>query len=397
MAKSQRKNKSPSGKKPKKRSGLGFIAILFIFLLLGCVGYLAFRVNKNPERIYPYTYTLSGSPKQEELQQLNQTQVLMIGDRLALDMNKYADELIKSASANIIEPIKFNIWAQNGLGLHRVLGRLKSLENFPAVVIYYGASEEFYETRTHVLQYQDYLRNKFLYEHEVVSSLLLAWPLLSRVIYWPYHFFNFDLANDPTVGPIVGAGPGKLEQMEMLYQVFEWEMEELVSLIKEKNSKLVIVTPPINLDVPPKANCSLSDDSTIRSKLVAQRDALKAGKSKEAYDELKIIAEQTVANAHAFYLYGQAANQLGRTSEAKKALTKAATVDCATWRASPIFNAIIRKTAQKHSLNLVDYDQQLNAMYGQNVLFFDPINPQNVYNRAMMTKLGELIARLMNL
>lgn len=397
MAKTRGKKSSKGGAKSSKKKRISLFKAIFLLGILAIAGYVGWRVYKNPTRIAPYTYVFSGSPTTEELTTARESQVLMIGDRMAVDMNKYADALIENASRNITEPLKFNIWAKPGLGLHRTLAALKELDKFPPVIIYYGASQEFYETRTHPSQYKTFQYNMAMHDHELVSSILMAWPVVSRIAYEPYSFYQFSLGNDPKEGPIIGAGPGKLEHMEMLFKVFEWELEELAQLVKEKNSKLIIITPPINLDVLPKSTCSYGDDASIRSALSQQIELLKAGKSKEAYDSLKIMADQTVANALVLFWLGQAGMKLGRNLDAKKALLKAAAVDCGTWRASPVLNGIIKKVTEKHGITLVDYDTQLNAMYGQNVLFFDEINPQNIYNRAMMSKLGELVARIMDL
>lgn len=397
MAKTRGKKSSKGGAKTSNKKGISLFKAIFLLSILAVGAYFGWRIHKNPARIAPYTYLFSGSTSAEEQALATSAQVLMVGDRMAVDMNKYADALIENASRNITEPIKFNIWAKDGVGLHRTLAALKSLNKFPPVIIYYGASQEFFETRTHPSQYVTFQRNKAIHDHELVSSMLMAWPEISRVVYEPYTFYQFNLASEPKEGPVIGAGPGKLEHMEMLFKVFEWELEELVLLTKEKNSKLIIITPPVNLDVQPRSTCSYSDDASIRSALSEQMNLLNAGKSKEAYDSLKIIADQSVANALALYWFGQAGMKLGRNLDAKKALVKAAAVDCGTWRASPVLNGIIKGIAEKYGVALVDYDTQLNAMYGQNVLFFDEINPQNVYNRAMMSKLGELVARMMDL
>jgi len=323
--------------------------------------------------------------------------VLMIGDRLTLSLEKYRDVFVQAASKNITEPIKFEMFAKKGLGLHRTLAILRSLPSIPKLVIYYGASEEFHETRAHPLHYQTFVRNQTLLKNEVVSSIIIAWPQTSRVIYEPYQRYQFRLDEEIKNGPVIGAAKGKVEQMEMMFKIFEWEFEELALLSKEKNFNLLVVTPPINLMAQPKAPCSYSDDPTIRLELDKLSKQLASGKSKEAYDALKIVADQTVANAQALFLLGKAAYSLNRLSEARAALTKAAAVDCGTWRPNPVVNGIIRTLSQRHGLTLVDYDEQLNSLLGQNVLFFDAINPQNIYNSALMEKLGEATARALNL
>lgn len=385
------------GKKGTKKKGLSLTQVISLVIFVIVVGFLTLRVMKNPISMSPYPYKITGKPEQKLLTDAENTQVLLVGDRMSVSLSKYLEAFIESTSRNITEPIKVFNMGQDGFGLHRTLAQLKLLKKLPPVVIYYGATQEFFETRAHPLQYKTFLRNKEVQQQEILSSMLMAWPELSKVLYEPYQFFEFDLSSKPQDKIVIGAGPGKLEQMEMLFQIYKWELEDLVKLVKTGNSRLILITPPINLDVPPKATCSYSEDPTIRASLATQQRLLKEGKSKEAYDNLKLMADESIANAQALYLFAQAAANNGKMSESKKALTKAAAVDCATWRGSPVLNEIIKDVAARNGVPLVDFDTQLNAMYGQNVLFFDEINPQNVFNRAMMSKLGELVARIMDL
>tara|TARA_R110000868_G_scaffold75979_8_gene218932 strand:+ start:6213 stop:7394 length:1182 start_codon:yes stop_codon:yes gene_type:complete len=391
------KTSKSRGKKAGKTGKLSLLSIFSLLLCLGLAGAVAWRVHKNPISLSPLPYKISGSPEQTSLDKASSTQVLFVGDRMAVQIDQYMPAFIESASRNITEPIKVYNFAGDGKGLHRTVAELKLLKKMPPLIIYYGASQEFFETRAHPVQYKTFLRNKEIQSQEILSSLLMAWPRVSQVLYEPYNFFKFDLAAPPTDKVKIGPGPGKLEQMEMLFQIFEWELEEIVRISKASGSKLIFITNPINLDVAPLAACSYSEDSSIRSSLSQQAQLMKNGKSKEAFDNLKVLTEKSVANSKAHYLYAKAAESMGKISIAKKSLVKAAAVDCGTWRGSPIFNEIIRKVADRNGVPLVDYDGQLNAMYGQNVLFFDEINPQNVFNRAMMSKLGELTARLLDL
>ncbi len=384
-------------KKVSKNNGIGIIGKLFIFLLIIVCVMIGWRIHKNPMTLAPYPYKIEGQPDAKTLELAAASQVLFIGDRLGLSLNKFSNDFIKAASKNISEPIKVYNMSQDGYGLHRTLNDLKKLPQLPSLVIYYGGTQEFHETRAHPIQYNDFVFNKKLHAHEVLSSVLMAFPDLSRVLYNPYTFFQFDLSKQPTSKIVIGAGPGKIEQMEMIFQIYEWELWELVRYIKARNSKLVFITAPVNLDVAPKANCSLSEEKNLQFEINKQIKKLKEGKSKEAYDNLKILVAKNNSNARVLFLFASAALEIGKNKEAKEALTRASTFDCATWRGSPVFNQIIRKVAAQSGVPLVDFDNQLNAMFGQNVLFFDEINPQNVYTKAMLSKLGELTARLLSL
>lgn len=384
-------------KKASKNNTIGLGKIVFTLAILTFVVIVGWRIRKNPQSEAPYPYKITGQPTSEILASAKDAQILFIGDQLGAGLDKFMQSYNQAASKNISEPLKIFNMSRDGLGLHRTLNELKALSKLPSLIIYYGSTQEFFETRAHPLQYEDFLFNKKIQDEDILSSALMAFPDLSRVLYNPYTFYEFDLATKPNSKVVIGAGPGKLEQMEMIFQIYEWELWELVKYVKENNSKLVLITAPVNLDVPPKANCSFSEESGLQIALNEMMEKLKRGRSKEVYDELKILKAKHPSHAKLLYLFGSTALEIGKTKEAKEALTQAATFDCATWRGSPVFNQIMRKVAAQSGLPLVDFDSQLNAMYGQNVLFFDEINPQNVYTKAMLSKLGELTIRLLGL
>jgi len=384
-------------KKASKNNTIGLGKIIFTLAILTIVVIIGWRIKKNPASDAPYPYKISGQAKTELIDKAKDAQILFIGDRLGAGLDKFIQSFNQAASKNISEPLKIYNMSRDGLGLHRILNELKSLPKLPSLIIYYGSTQEFFETRAHPLQYQDFLFNKKIQDEDILSSVFMAFPDLSRVLYNPYTFYEFDLAAKPNSKVVIGAGPGKIEQMEMIFQIYEWELLELTKYVKENNSKLVLITSPINLDVPPKANCSLSEEGGLQIAINEMIEKLKNGKSKEVYDELKVLKAKHPSHARLLYLFGSTALEIGKTKEAKEALTQAATFDCATWRGSPVFNQIMRKVAAQSGLPLVDFDSQLNAMYGQNVLFFDEVNPQNIYTKAMLTKLGELTIRLLGL
>lgn len=384
-------------KKASKNNTIGLGKIIFGLAVLTLFVIVGWRIKKNPQSEAPYPYKITGQPTSETLASAKDAQILFIGDRLGAGLDKFMQSYNQTASKNISEPLKIYNMSRDGLGLHRTLNELKALPKLPSLIIYYGSSQEFFETRAHPIQYEDFLFNKKIQDEDILSSALMAFPDLSRVLYNPYTFYEFDLAAAPNSKVVIGAGPGKLEQMEMIFQIYEWELWELVKYVKENNSKLVLITAPINLDVPPKSNCSFSEESGLQIAINELMEKLKKGRSKEVYDELKILKAKHPSHARLLYLYGSTALEIGKTKEAKELLTQAATFDCATWRGSPVFNQIMRKVAAQAGLPLVDFDSQLNAMYGQNVLFFDEINPQNVYTKAMLSKLGELTIRLLGL
>ena len=115
------------------------ILVLFGFGML-TVGYLVFqRYQQNPEQIFPYPYKFKAPATPLKLD----APILIVGDRMGAYFAKFSSELSANISVNLSKPIKIQSIASQGRGIHRTLHELKSLVQWPQIVLYQGASEEF--------------------------------------------------------------------------------------------------------------------------------------------------------------------------------------------------------------------------------------------------------------
>ena len=367
---------------------------IFVLAFIGLITYLVIHYQAIPTRIIPYPYIIETTswPAQTEAENAN---VLIIGDKMGQALSSYIPELIKSTSKNLRTPLRIYNWAQNNEGLHRTLAKVRSLKKMPALIIYHGAAQELYEKKFHYQENDIILDNMSKYEDETLLSLILTVPLLSRFIYKPHHFVKLsdNIKEDKTIYP----AKHKQKQMELTYKLYELELEELITFVKDQGSKLVVLTTPINLDVPPRKTCNNAmTDTTIE--LHEQAEALlKKGEIKQAYNQLSNLIKATVANAYSYYLTGIAAKKMGNYQKAKKMLQLSAVFDCESWRSNSIFNAIIRQKATTHKLFLVDFDEQVNQHFGHNVLFIDEIYPQDLFYGQLIKTLGATITQILHI
>jgi hypothetical protein len=357
-------------------------AILIIILgSLITVGFLVWqRYSQNPEQIVPYPYTFQDSAPALKLD----APILITGDQMGEYFARFGTTLAEAISVNLAKPIKIQSIAKKGQGLHRTLHQLRSLTQWPQILIYQGGSEEFLENKFNPSEIVTIRQNFNLYLDDRVETFLILYPWLSRIVYTPV---NPVILNDE---PNLNSPEEKeyLKRLETELLLYEQQLTELVKMSKDKNSLLVLTTTPINLEIPPKKVCEFTTTMEIDAEILTLRDLLKAGNPKEAYNKSKFLITQHSGNAELLFIHGQIAKRLGRTAEAIETLLSASAYDCLPWRTTEVHNSIIRKVARA---KLVEKD------FTQNTTFFDELYPQNLYYDKGMQQLGLVIKTILKL
>lgn len=353
-------------------------AILKLFLLALIIigGWIGHRWFTQPSLIAPLPYQVH-TEYGISLDLAEAAHVLIIGDRLGYGLKRHTGELIKKLSLKLKEPLRVVNWAEEHEGLHRTLHKIKALKKFPPIILYLGASEEFYEERFFVKDAKKILANVKKFHQEDLASILYTLPASSRFIYEPLDFFQLgsEIKKDP--GELISADQQK--KMELYFNLFEVELEEMISYIKGNNSYLVLSTTPINIEIRPKKVCQNSTTESLTSYQEKIAGELKKGNHKSVLSEARDLSEVTISNAQSFYLLGMAALGSGQIEAAGQALSKATAYDCGNWRGHPVFNAIIKKKVISQGLKLIDFNNIVNRHLGQNELFVDEFIPQEIY------------------
>lgn len=369
---------------------LSFLFIVISGLML-TAGFLVYdRFKQNPEQIFPYPYqfrTLAPSLKLD-------APILIMGDRMGAYFAKFNTELASSISVNLAKPIKIQSLAQEGHGLHRTLHELRSLVQWPQILIYQGASEEFSEVKFNPEDAAFIKKNFSLYQDERVETALILYPLLSRILYEPHK--RIVLEEEPKLVTEV-TEESYVSRLETELLIFEQQLIQLVNLSKDRNTLLILTTTPLNLDIAPKRVCEFATTIDIEKELSDLDDYLKADDLKSAYALSSKLTKQYLGNARLFYTHGQVAKRLGRYDEAKDALLQASAFDCDPWRASAVTNSIIRKVAQNNQVILFDFAKLLENEWSKNITFFDEFYPQNLYYDQGMKHLGGVIKQILKL
>ena len=368
------------------------LSLLLLTFLVALVtgGFLVFeRYQKNPEQVVPYPYTFVEAAPAIQLD----APILITGDRMGAYFAKFKTELAAAISVNLAKPIQVQSLAKDGNGLHRTLHELKSLTQWPQILIYQGASEEFSEAKFNPAEIGKINTNFKRYSDDRIETFLILYPWLSRLVYEPV--VQVKLGPTPELKSV--EEPEYLRRMETEFLLYEQQLIQLVNQSKDRNTLLILTTTPINLDIPPKKVCEFTTTTDIETEILDLRELLKKNNPKAAYAKSSKLINQYSGNAQLLYFHGQVAKRLGYIDEATQSLLKATAYDCLPWRTTEVYNSIIRKVAKDHQVLLFDFAQMITNEWTQNTTFFDEIHPQNLYYDQGMKQLGMVIKRILKL
>jgi hypothetical protein len=353
-------------------------------------GFLVYnRFSKNPEQIVPlpYEFTTQSPPVTPE------APILIIGDQMATYLARFKEHLALTISADLSTPIKIQSMARDGDGLHRTIHEMRSLTQWPQILIYQGGSEEFKEAKFKLTENENIQKNFKLYSNEKIQTLIMLYPQLSRLIYRPID--RVKLGEKPEFSSFLPSEYLKRLETELL--LYEQQLLELVNLSRDRNTLLILTTTPINLDVLPKSSCNFTSTKELEKEINEIRELLKANNPKNAHLKSSKLVKQFVGNANLYYIHGQTSLRLGLIDEAKKSLLEASSYECSPWRATEVQNSIIRKVAKQQQILLFDFAQLVEREYTNNDTFFDDLHPQNQYYEKAMEQLGLVIKRILKL
>ena len=364
-----------------------FIKLLFL-LLITLGAYFGYHIGQKPTTLFPFPYILESTLIKERSQAEN-ADVLIVGDQMAASLKKVEDELIRKSSPGFSQDLKIFNWGEANEGAHRTIRKLKSLKIIPELVIYLGGSHEFYEKKFDLNEKDNFFKNIKKFSEPKTKSALLSYPPLSKFI---YHYDEYTVLGDRPIKDLRHLPAAKkLQQLEMGYIIYNQELIELLDLAREKKFKLFFMTSPINLNIPPKETCSNSTSPTLKKEHGILERMIKAGRTKDAFSELKKLGQSFPGNAYNYFLLGLTLKSMGKFQEARAVFEQGTFFDCYSWRANLASHNIIRKISTLSRVPLIDFDEIVNGHFGHKQLFQDEIYPLNELYKLLVEKLAPQI------
>lgn len=358
---------------------------------------IGYKIWLTPSTIIPYPYQFQNIVY-PDWQDAANSHVLILGDRAARGLTPYHELITTLASEGLRSPLEIFNWSRESEGIHRTVEKVRFLAKqnaLPRVVVYMGGSSEFEEKRFY---YQDLARIKInfaLFQNERISSAIMLWPALSRLIYLPTTRVELTSAANRSTPHYTGKQWQEVK--EVAFKLYRYHLEEMGRIIRAHNSQLILVTTPVNLEHPPRRSCPHTESREISQKQGEILELFKQGRHKDAFIKAQKLSDISIANAHSSFLLGRAALEIGELSTARRALLHAVAVDCDQWQMNPVFNSLIIQNASRHDHFIIDFDRLLNLQLGQNVLFLDARTPQNLFYQQFSDILAREIRKIYQL
>jgi hypothetical protein len=368
------------------------VLFLFVAPILAAAGFLGYKYQTNPTTIVPYPYLLD---QKQYGKNTDDAPILIIGDRMGFRLGQFAQVLSERISADLSKPIKVATLATKGEGIHRTLARVKNMGKLPLFMIYLGGSQETHESKFSTGDMKNILFNFKLYEDEKVQTALMLLPEISRFIYKNINHQKMSekIQEDKTKYDDYI----RQKRNEIEFKLYGYHLNELFSYAREHNSIMLAISPPVNIDIPPKASCAYSIDESNMEKLNQVLDHVREEDFKSAYNISRELTLMAPSNAKVHFIHGKICKQLGKNKEAKRALRYASAFDCKSWRSTPVFNAILKRMARQNEILFFDFDKYLMDNWRKNITFEDEIYPQNFYMEKMVTIIAGRIKKMLKL
>lgn len=369
--------------------------ILILLLITPCIigAYIAFnRISSNNLSITPYPFFFEKTAYKD----LSiDAPILIIGDAMASRLSTFKNRLIDKLSINLSKPIKIATLSNEGDNIHRTLKKIKSLDRVPLIIIYLGNTDQQFELMYHTKQINKLNKNFQIFNNDYIKTLLLVFPYFSKLAYWPINYVKLDTKVNKN--ETIYTDQEYQSRMAVNYTLYKAALDELFNYAKKRNSLLIPITTPLNLRSPPMKSCYSTITKESRADLDKMKLLIEKKDFKSAYNLGKEITLLNPLNAQALFLYGQVLNKLNKFSESQKYNELAIAYDCQNPRGNPIYNVILRKTADKYKFKYLDFHQLLVDQSRSNFVFNDDIYPQDYYVEKIIDLLGIKIKKLLKL
>jgi hypothetical protein len=365
---------------------------LIILGLIVASGFIYYRLSSTANQFAPYPYSISARKQFIK----HEAPIVLLGDRMGARLALFKDELSRIMSKGLSRPIQIQDLTQDNAGLHRSLDQLNALSQFPKVIIYHGASQEQVEYRFVTNEIPHILKNFEFFNDPKLKTYLTLFPWFSKFLY--LDITKINLAYDQIIlDKNQYTATQQQARNEIHFLMYKAELEDLVKLARDNNAILILITTPTNPNVEPKLTCENALQPNIEESYVRLKQLIESNELKSAYREANILRHIAQGHAAVYFDLYKLAMHFGNRELAIEAHDLLTAFDCVSWRSNSVYNSIIRKIGKDEDVIVYDFDQYLKSKWGENVLFFDEIYPQDLYYQNMVNALARMLRRALNL
>ncbi len=371
-----------------------FKVIFLILLIILGRGYYLVRETKIQIRPYPYFFK-TNSFSQAEIDRALSANILIFGDHQLRHLERFKSQLEKAISTGLKKNIAIEIINSEHEGLHRSLYKLQQLPKLPPIIIYLGGNDEHYEKIFNLADYHKIEANIKKSQDDTYSSLIMAFPPLSKIIYSSLYYV--ELGETPKKETDLINAHGEQTKLRIQIELQKLALQDFLDTVRVAEKNMILITAPLNLETRPKKACANTETDKGKDLEHYFEKEISSGKSKEIYRPLQDYVNATMANANAYFLLGKAQKELGKISEARQSFIMAAAYDCGPWRINPTFNHLVRQKAQENGVTLIDFENLINQNLGRDNLFLDQYIPQDIYFEMLINQIAKHVKTMLNL
>lgn len=366
------------------KSILSILNKIILIALIGAAGFLGLRFSKNITQVYPIPYLNSPIPA-EEIAKAEAADIILIGDSSTHELSKVMNDFIHATASQFKKPLTVYDWGSRAEPMGLTYRKVKSLRSKPLLFIYHGGREELLYQRFPLASFSTVQKNIELTKNDTILSIIMAYPALSRFIYFPHKKFNISKTSKlyPTDLP----PKASMDILNILYEIYSMEAKQLFSYLKEIDAKAWVIPQALNIQQEPHRVCENTIDQEQIKTIEKARAHAKEGRYKDAFNELNESVKVNKGNALLYYETAQMLMKLGNFSEARKAFYQAMIYDCGLKDSNPIFLKILMEQAELRQFHVIDFNRMVTNNLGHNVLFLDEETPQPLYYQYLNEKI----------
>ncbi len=368
-----------------------YLLIAVILPLIGLLLFIGKRYQLNEETIIPYPYVIKKDTYELDID----APILMIGDQLATRLYNFKEVLSQRISSQMTKNIKIETLAEKNLNLPRLLAKLKSLPRLPLIILYFGNNHEEYEKLFHSASIPTINKNFELFENDIIQSLIMIKPSISRLIYTPLAKVELssDIIEDKSDYSQIIWQKRKMIQ----FKIYEWGLDELFRYTQRNNSMLIPITTPLNYTLQKVEGCLGSIDSSGQEEYSKVTKLLQEKDFKQAYQTSQDLVSINNLHAPSLRRHAQISKKLNRNTESQKHYELSSIYNCNPKGSSIVYNQILKRKAEQYGTSYIDFYQMIFDFSYSDKTFLDETYPQDIYFEKLSSLLAIKIKRLLKL
>lgn len=352
------------------------IIVILAIILLPCI-FVARRLIVNPIRITPYPYKITRK-SWKEIERISPNTILLTGDQSSAMLFPFLGTVSENISQKLRNALTIKDITRKNEGIHRTLGKIKKIKDLPAVIIYAASGSELLEQKIKANSFKTFKSNLNIYNNAYLRTLIELYPRSSQLLYKPSP--RLVLKEEIKKVKLGEKLSSISEYIKLSYFLYKIQLSDLVKYTIDSGSEIILITTPINYDIPPVKNCPQSGGGEITelNNILVKR--IEQGNLKSLKEEVSRLELMNMSNALSFWTLGQYYKSKGLIQKGKEYLKKSNAFDCnIEYHPSEIANQITREVAKELQVPLIDFSRTIDQNNDETTPFLIEHQPQDIY------------------